>query len=83
MAALKSKLALNAFVKRDGKWVEIPTAGLLPGDIVRLALGGVVPADARLLDGSVLLDQSMLTGESVAAPSADGYCRLNGNRRCY
>ena len=66
LAALKSKLALIAFVRRDGQWIEIPAAGLVPGDIVRLALGGVVPADARVLDGSVLLDQSMLTGESVA-----------------
>ncbi len=66
LAALKSKLALNAFAKRDGKWIELPAADLVPGDIVRLALGGIVPADARVLDGSVLLDQSMLTGESVA-----------------
>ena len=66
LAALKSKLALKASVKRDGQWIDIPAAGLVPGDIVRLALGGVVPADARILDGSVLLDQSMLTGESVA-----------------
>ena len=65
LAALKSKLALKAFVKRDGRWVETAAAGLVPGDVVRLALGGVVPADARVLDGSVLLDQSMLTGESV------------------
>ncbi len=66
LAALKSKLALRASVKRDGQWIDIPAAGLVPGDIVRLALGGVVPADARILDGSVLLDQSTLTGESVA-----------------
>ena len=66
LAALKSKLALKAFVKRDGQWIETPAAALVPGDVVRLALGGVVPADARLLDGSVLVDQSMLTGESVA-----------------
>ncbi len=66
LAALKSKLALHAFVKRDGQWIETLAADLVPGDIVRLALGCVVPADARLLDGSVLLDQSMLTGESVA-----------------
>ena len=66
LAALKSKLALKASVKRDGQWIDIPAAGLVPGDIVRLALGGVVPADARVLDGSVLLDQSTLTGESVA-----------------
>ena len=66
LAALKSKLALKAFVERDGQWIEMPAAGLVPGDVVRLALGGVVPADARVLDGSVLLDQSMLTGELVA-----------------
>jgi H+-transporting ATPase len=66
LAALKSKLALTAFVKRDGEWSQIRAADVVPGDVLRLALGGVVPADAQLLDGSVLLDQSMLTGESVA-----------------
>ena len=65
LAALKSKLALRAYARRDGVWSEIEAAALVPGDLVRLALGGVVPADARILDGSVLLDQSMLTGESV------------------
>ncbi len=72
LAALKSKLALSAFVRRGGQWIEIPAAELVPGDIVRLALGGVVPADARVLDGSVLLDQSMLTGESVAVEIGAG-----------
>lgn len=72
LTALKSKLALKAFVKRDGQWIDIPAAELVPGDVVRLALGGVVPADARLLDGSVLLDQSMLTGESVAVEIGAG-----------
>jgi H+-transporting ATPase len=65
LAALKSKLALKAFVKRDRQWIEAPAAGLVPGDVVRIALGSIVPADVRLLDGSLLLDQSMLTGESV------------------
>ena len=65
LAALKSKLALKAFVKRDGQWTEIPAADLVPGDVVKLALGGIVPGDARILDGRVLLDQSMLTGKSV------------------
>ena len=72
LAALKSKLSLKAFVERDGQWIETPAAGLVPGDVVRLALGGVVPADARVLDGSVLLDQSMLTGESVAVEIGPG-----------
>ena len=72
LAALKSKLALNAFVQRDGQWLKLPSVELVPGDLVRLALGGVVPADSRLLDGSVLLDQSMLTGESVAVEIGAG-----------
>ena len=67
LVALKSKLALRAYVKRDDKWIEAPATTLVPGDVVRLSLGGVVPADARILDGSVLLDQSMLTGELVPA----------------
>ncbi len=72
LVALKAKLALNAFAKRDGRWVQIPAASLVPGDTVRLALGNVVPADVRILDGSVLLDQSMLTGESVAVEAGAG-----------
>ena len=54
-------------VKRDDKWIDVSAADLVPGDVVKLSLGSVVPADARILDGSVLLDQSMLTGESVPA----------------
>ena len=67
LAALKSKLALKALVKRDDKWIDAAAADLVPGDVVKLSLGGIVPADLRILDGSVLLDQSMLTGESVPA----------------
>ncbi len=72
LAALKSKLALNASVMRDRRWIEVPAADLVPGDLIRLTLGGIVPADARLLDGSVLLDQSMLTGESVGVEIGAG-----------
>ena len=76
LAALKSRLALNALVRRDGAWRTVPTAGLVPGDVVKLSLGSVVPADVRLTGGGVLLDQSMLTGESVpveAGPEQDVY----------
>jgi H+-transporting ATPase len=76
LAALKSRLALTASVRRDGAWKEIPAAELAPGDVVKLSLGGVVAADARLTEGEVLLDQSMLTGESVpieAGPGAKTY----------
>jgi H+-transporting ATPase len=65
--ALKSRLALVASVKRDGKWAAIPAAELVPDDVLKLSLGGVVAADVKLIDGSVLLDQSMLTGESIPA----------------
>ena len=58
LVALKSKLALQASVRRDGEWTEIPAAGLVPGDLVKLSLGMIVPADIRVIDGSVLVDQS-------------------------
>jgi H+-transporting ATPase len=66
IAALKANLALKARVKRDGAWSEVPARDLVPGDLVRLRLGDIVPADARLLDGDpVEVDQSALTGESL------------------
>lgn len=65
LTALKSRLALNASVHRDGTWKTIPAAELVRGDAVKLSLGSVVPADVHLVAGSVLLDQSMLTGESL------------------
>jgi H+-transporting ATPase len=65
LAALKSRLALNASVRRDSAWKTIQAAELVPGDVIKLCLGGVVAADVRLSAGEVLLDQSMLTGESV------------------
>ena len=62
IAALKSRLALNASVRRDGEWKTIPAAELVAGDLIKLSLGSVVAADASLVQGFVLLDQSMLTG---------------------
>ena len=72
LAALKSRLALNASVKRDGAWKTVPAANLVVGDLVKLSLGGVVAADVHLLEGPVLLDQSMLTGESVPIEAGPG-----------
>ena len=89
LAALKSRLALDASVRRDGAWKTVPAAELVPGDVVKLSLGAVVAADVHLSGGEVLLDQSMLTGksvpieagavvESLADPrdSSDGYAYL-------
>jgi H+-transporting ATPase len=64
LAALKSRLALNASVRRDGEWTIIASADVVPGDLVKLSLGAVVPADVDIVSGSLLLDQSSLTGES-------------------
>jgi H+-transporting ATPase len=72
LAALRSKLALNASVRRDGVWKTVPAADLAPGDVVKLSLGGVVAADVRLTAGEVLLDQSMFTGESVPIEAGPG-----------
>jgi H+-transporting ATPase len=72
LAALKSRLALRATVRRDGEWTSVPAAELVSGDVVKLSLGGVVAADVTLLDGEILLDQSMLTGESVPIEAAKG-----------
>jgi H+-transporting ATPase len=65
LAALKSRLALNASVQRDGAWKTVPASKLVCGDLVKLSLGAVVAADVHLTGGSVQLDQSMLTGESL------------------
>src|SRR6202044_1032598 len=73
LAALKSRLALTASVKRDGVWKTAPATELVPGDLVKLSLGGVVAADVKLTGGEVLLDQSMLTGESVPIEAGAGF----------
>jgi H+-transporting ATPase len=66
IAALKAKLALQARVRRDGKWKGVAARELVPGDVIRVRLGDIVPADARLLEGDpVEVDQSALTGESL------------------
>jgi H+-transporting ATPase len=72
LAALKSRLALNASVRRDGIWKIVPAAELVRGDLVKLSLGGVVAADVHMIEGSVLLDQSMLTGESLPIEAGRG-----------
>jgi H+-transporting ATPase len=72
LAALKSRLALNASARRDGAWKTIPAVELVPGDVVKLSLGAVVAADVHLTGGEVLLDQSMLTGESVPIEAGAG-----------
>ncbi len=73
IAALKARLAINAKVKRDGKWVTPAARELVPGDVIRVRLGDIVPADARLFEGDpVEVDQSALTGESLPGTRKPG-----------
>jgi H+-transporting ATPase len=78
--ALKSALAQEAQALRDGKWQTIPAKTLVPGDIVRIRLGNVVPADVKLLEGVYLdVDQSALTGESLPVSKKVGDVAYSGS----
>jgi H+-transporting ATPase len=73
IAALKKNFALNARVKRDGAWKVIPARELVPGDLARLRIGDIVPADIRLQgDGFLQIDESTLTGESLPVTRKTG-----------
>ena len=80
IAALKATLAIKARVKRDGKWITPAARELVPGDIIRLRMGDIVPADARLLEGDpVEVDQSALTGELLPAKRISGEAVFSGS----
>ncbi|MEJ2596792.1 MAG: plasma-membrane proton-efflux P-type ATPase [Anaerolineales bacterium] len=78
--ALKKQLALKARAKRDGEWVEVDANQLVPGDLVRLRLGDIVPADVKLVEGDYLsVDQSALTGESLPVEKESGEGAYSGS----
>jgi H+-transporting ATPase len=80
IAALKAKLALKAQVKRDGEWRSTAARELVPGDVIRVRLGDIVPADARLLEGDPIeVDQSALTGESLPVTRNAGDALFSGS----
>ena len=80
IAALKAKLAVKARVKRDGQWIMPAARDLVPGDVIRVRLGDIVPADARLLEGDpVEVDQAALTGESLPATRKAGEAVFSGS----
>ncbi len=80
IAALRAKLAIKAKALRDGKWITPKVAELVPGDVIRLQLGDIVPADARLLAGDpVQVDQSALTGESLPVTAKPGAAVFSGS----
>jgi len=78
--ALQAKLAPNARVKRDGQWSTIPARELVPGDVIRVRIGDIIPADARLLEADpVQIDQSALTGESLPVTHESGDAVYSGS----
>ncbi|MEJ2070753.1 MAG: plasma-membrane proton-efflux P-type ATPase [Syntrophobacterales bacterium] len=80
LEALKRQLALMARALRDGEWQQIPAAQLVPGDIVRLHLGEIIPADVKLIEGDFLsVDQSALTGESLPVGKEVGDVAYSGS----
>ncbi len=79
IAALRSELAVSARVRRDGEWQSLPARVLVPGDVIHVDLGQIVPADAEVSSGSAQVDQSALTGESLAADKAPGDVVYSGS----
>ena len=72
LALLRKQLHVSARVLRDAKWQQIPAEQLVPGDVVHIRAGDIVPADLLLLDGAVALDQAALTGESLPVDAGAG-----------
>jgi H+-transporting ATPase len=80
LEALKKQLALMARVLRDGIWKDVTAAELVPGDVIRLHLGEIIPADAKLIEGDYLsVDQSALTGESLPVSKKAGDVAYSGS----
>jgi len=75
----ESRLALNASVPPDGVWATVPAAGLVPGDVVKLSLGRRGRGRRASERGSVLLDQSMLTGESLPIEAGARFRNVRGS----
>ena len=70
---LKQKLSVMVSVKRNGSWAKLPSKSIVPGDIIRLRMGDIVPADCKVIEGDyVSVDQSMLTGESLPVDKKAG-----------
>jgi len=80
IALLKQKLAINARVLRSGEWRTIPSREVVPGDIIKLRIGDIVPADVKLIDGEYLsADESTLTGESMPVDKKPGDIAYSGS----
>lgn len=79
LAALKKRLAINARVLRDGNWSTKPAREIVPGDIISVGLGDIVPADAKIISGGISIDQSILTGESLTVSARESAVIYSGS----
>ncbi|MCK9376466.1 MAG: plasma-membrane proton-efflux P-type ATPase [Syntrophobacterales bacterium] len=80
LAALKSQLALKAQARRDGAWQQVEAGNLVPGDVIRVRLGDIIPADVKLVEGDYLsVDQAALTGESLPVNKGPGDIAYSGS----
>jgi len=80
LEALKEQLALKARVQREGKWQGLPARELVPGDVIRMRPGDIIPADVKLVGGDYLsVDQSALTGESMPVEKKTGEIVYSGS----
>jgi H+-transporting ATPase len=83
LTLLRQRLAILARVRRDGQWQQVPAPQLVPGDVIHLRVGDVIPADVRLGTGQLLVDQSALTGESLPVeldPGSTAYAGTTARR---
>jgi len=79
MAKLKQRLRIQSRVKREGKWATVPARELVPGDVVRVRIGDLLPADIKIVEGSIGLDQSVLTGESGVVDKSHSEIAYSGS----
>jgi H+-transporting ATPase len=79
LEALKKRLAVKARALRDGKWTIVEAREVVPGDIISIGLGDIVPADAKLITGDLSIDQSVLTGESMPVDAQESSIIYSGS----
>lgn len=78
LALLRQQLTVQSRVLRDGQWQLVPAQNLVPGDVIHLRMGDLVPADVSLVDGQIQMDQSSLTGESALVDGTAGQTAYAG-----
>ena len=79
LTTLKKRLAINARVLRDGNWFTKESRAIVPGDIISVGLGDIVPADAKIVSGDISIDQSILTGESLTVSARESAIIYSGS----